>query len=67
MKCMLFVIQNKLGTMPNNNLHSISGIFFSDNETWNGKMALYDFANNLYGVKEVSRFISRSSDSKRRK
>ncbi len=62
----LFVIQNKFGTIPLNNLQNVVSSFFSDDEISKGKRTLHEIAMDLYGIKEIGRCITRSGENKRR-
>jgi hypothetical protein len=62
----LFVVQNKFGTTPSNNLQNIIASFYSDEEVWKGKKILHEIAVDLFGEREIGRCVSRTTDNKRR-
>lgn len=62
----LFVIQNKFGVVPNNNLQNVLTSFYSDDEIIKAKKCLHDIAVKLCGAKTVGRFVTRSGDNRRK-
>ncbi len=63
---LLFVVQNKHGTIPSLNLQSILVGFYNEEEVKACKAILYEFAHSVYDEKEIGRCVKRQGDDRKK-